>query len=183
LDEINTILDNLEAEGRKVVEAAGVPSEDIDVQLIIDMRYVGQGYEVRVPFAKQTLTQAHITEMQTAFEDEYRQFYGQLADGVPIEAVNWRVVISSPKREIGKLSLENEIAATNSPYTTRAVIFNADEGVSQTPVYRRNALGIGWCTEGPTIIEESASTTVVLPGWSVTVDASGCLVLTYEEHN
>ena len=181
LGEINSILSELEAEGRKIVEAAGVPSDEIQVQLSIDMRYVGQGYEVRVPFVKQTLTETHIAAMQTAFEDEYRQFYGQLADGVPIETVNWRVVISSPEREIGKLALETVEEISNQPYTSRPVIFDPDISPHQTPVYRRNALSSDWQTAGPAIIEESASTTVVLPGWSVQVDDSGCLVLSHEE--
>ena len=70
------------------------------VRLYIDMRYVGQGYEVRVPFPMETLTARHIRQMQRAFEDEYRAFYGQLADGVAIEAVNWRVLISGPAPDI-----------------------------------------------------------------------------------
>jgi N-methylhydantoinase A len=180
LAELNAILDNLEKEGRAIVEAAGVPAEDILVQLSIDMRYVGQGYEVRVPFAKQTLTTAHITHMQKAFEAEYKQFYGQLANGVPIEAVNWRVVIASPKPEIGKLSLESKESETHIAYTTRPVIFKAENEPHMTPVYRRHALSPGWQAHGPLIIEEAASTTVVLPGWSAQVAESGCLLLTHE---
>ena len=182
LAELNTILDDLENEGRSIVEAAGVPSQAIMVQLSIDMRYVGQGYEVRVPFDKQTLNPSHIAQIQVAFEDEYKQFYGQLANGVPIEAVNWRVVISSPKPEIGKLSLESDDSVTNTAYTSRPVIFKAENEPHQTPVYRRNALSINWQANGPLIIEEAASTTVVLPGWIARVDTSGCLVLTHEEN-
>jgi len=182
LDEINSILDNLEYEGRSIVEAAGVPPEDIQVQLSIDMRYVGQGYEVQVPFAKQTLTEAHIAQIQEAFEDEYRQFYGQLANGVPIEAVNWRVVISSPKPEIETISVGSNGTVTNTAYTSRPVIFNAEHEPYDTPVYRRTALTTGLQAQGPLIVEEAASTTVVLPGWSAQVDASSCLVLTREEN-
>jgi len=182
LDVLNTILDDLEGEGRAIVEAAGVPAEDILVQLSIDMRYVGQGYEVRVPFAKQRLTASHIAQIQKAFEEEYKQFYGQLANGVPIEAVNWRVVISSPKPEIGDLSLESEEAETNSAYTARSIIFTAENEPHNTPVYRRHALSVGWQAHGPLIIEEAASTIVVLPEWSARVDTSGCLVLTHKEN-
>ena len=181
LDELNQILDDLEKEGRAIVEAAGVSPAEIQVQLSIDMRYVGQGYEVRVPFPKQTLTTAHIAQIQAAFETEYKQFYGQTTNGVPIEAVNWRVVISSPKPEIQKISLNGEEDKTNRAYAMRPVTFNAKAEPTQTPVYRRQALNIAWQAEGPLIIEEAASTTVVLPGWSVIVDETGCLILTRED--
>ncbi|MEM6283248.1 MAG: hydantoinase/oxoprolinase family protein [Chloroflexota bacterium] len=178
LDEINAILDDLEREGRSIVEAAGIGADDVDVQLSIDMRYVGQGYEVRVPFKKQALTTEHIAQMQAAFEDEYRQFYGQLADGVPIEAVNWRVMVAGPTPQIGELALDAADDVTDAPYATRPVKFAADGDTQETPVYRRNALSATWQSDGPLIIEEAASTTIVLPGWSAQVDAGGCLLLT-----
>jgi N-methylhydantoinase A len=180
LDELNGILDDLERDGRAIVEAAGVAPEDVGVQLSIDMRYVGQGYEVRVPFPKQRLTPANIAQIQAAFEDEYIQFYGQLTSGVPIEAVNWRVVIASPKPEIGTLARERPDSGANTPYTTRPVTFQPDQEPWQTAVYRRPVLDNGWQADGPLIIEEAASTTVVLPGWSARVDQSGCLILTRE---
>jgi N-methylhydantoinase A len=177
LSELNTILDDLEREGRAIVTAAGVPDADIQVNLSIDMRYVGQGYEVRVPFPKQQITPDVVSQMQAAFEDEYRQFYGQLADGVPVEAVNWRVVIAGPTPEIGELKLETTEAASNEPYTTRIAYFDAEMTPHDTPVYRRGALGADWQVDGPVIIEEAASTTIVLPGWSARVAAGGCLHL------
>lgn len=180
LDELNAILDELEQDGREIVEAAGVARSDISVNLSIDMRYVGQGYEVRVPFEKQTLTKSHIAEIQAAFEDEYRQFYGQLADGVPIEAVNWRIVVSSPTPEIGVLKLSTSDQITNRPVMTRPVYFDA-ETPYDTPVYRRDMLDDTWQADGPVIIEEAASTTVVLPGWSAGIGQGGCLILKREE--
>lgn len=177
LDNINTILDDLEQEGRLIVEAAGVPSDAISVNLSIDMRYVGQGYEVRVPFEKQTLTRDHIAEMQAAFEEEYRQFYGRLADGVSIEAVNWRIVISGPTPQIGDLDHNLDSEPSDQPIATRHVFFSTGTSSQETPVYRRNMLSTTWHVDGPAIIEEPASTTVVLPNWSVKVGQGGCLVL------
>ncbi len=181
LDDLNTILDDLEKEGRVIVEAAGVASDDIHVNLSIDMRYVGQGYEVRVPFEKQTLTREHIAMMQTAFEDEYRQFYGRLADSVAIEAVNWRIVISGPTPNIGNLALHDTTDMSDEPIAARDVYFSDDITPHQTHVYRRNMLSPSWQTEGPAIIEEAASTTVVLPNWSVKVGQGGCLILSNKE--
>lgn len=180
LAEVNAILNELEREGRGIVEAAGVPAGDIAVSLNIDMRYVGQGYEVRVPFPLETLTKDHIAQMQGAFEDEYRAFYGKLADGVPIEAVNWRVLISGPKPTI-EIAAPEAPACDGAPYDCRPVRFAPAEAPRSTPVYRREQLASGWMAEGPLIIEEAASTTVVTPGWSARVAAGGCLLLTRGE--
>ena len=163
LPELNDILNDLEREGRRIVEAAGVPAREITARLSIDMRYVGQGYEVRVPFAMESLTDRHIQQMQSAFEAEYRAFYGQLADGVPIEAVNWRVLVSGPKPDIDSLPQDEPRAGDEAPATLRAVRFAPDQAPQATPVYRREQLGKAWSAEGPLIIEEAASTTVALP--------------------
>ena len=181
LAELNDILNDLEREGRRIVEAAGVPAGEISARLSIDMRYVGQGYEVRVPFTMARLNAGHIQQMQSAFEDEYRAFYGQLADGVPIEAVNWRVLVSGPKPEIDAPPPREPQIGDDAPATLRVVRFAPDEAPRATPVYRREQLDEAWSVAGPLIIEEAASTTVALPGWSARVAEGGCLLLTREE--
>ena len=175
LDALNGILRQLQREGSQIVRAAGVPADDIRVRLNIDMRYVGQGYEVRVPFPMQTLTRAHIQQMRQVFEDEYRAFYGQLADGVPIEAVNWRALISGPQPQIQSPPAPSQ--GSDAPIAQRPLRFDGDSAPVRTPVYRRESLRAGWSSQGPLVIEEDASTTVALPGWSVTVAAGGCLLL------
>ncbi len=177
LAELNRILADLEREGRGIVEAAGVPAGDITVALNIDMRYVGQGYEVRVPFKLAALTAAHIAEIQRAFEAEYRAFYGKLAEGVPVEAVNWRVLISGPQPEIVSAVLDADESTSDAPVGSRPARFGPDEAPRDTPIYRREQLGKAWSAPGPLIIEEAASTTVVNPGWSAQVAAGGCLLL------
>ena len=180
LVELNAILRDLASEGRRIVAAAGVPVPDISVRLNIDMRYVGQGYEVRVPFPMETLTERHVCRMQSAFEAEYRAFYGQLAAGVPIEAVNWRVLISGPPPNIESAPQAEPRPANSAPFACRLVRFAPDQAPQETPVYRREQLEPAWSAAGPLIIEEAASTTVVLPGWSARVAGGGCLQLTRE---
>ncbi len=181
LSELNGILRDLETEGRRIVAGAGVPADDISAQLSIDMRYVGQGYEVRVPFPMQRLDDNHIAVMQGAFEAEYRRFYGQLAEGVPIEAVNWRVLITGPAPQIDALVSRSGSASARSPLACRPVRFAADAPPQETPVFRRDQLSEEWRADGPAIIEEAASTTVVLPGWTARMAAGGCLLLLRED--
>ncbi|MCY3833667.1 MAG: hydantoinase/oxoprolinase family protein [Chloroflexi bacterium] len=177
LAELNTILAELERDGRGIVEAAGVPPDDIEVRLNIDMRYVGQGYEVRAPFPMQELDSGHIAKVQSVFEEEYRAFYGQLAHGVPIEAVNWRVLISGPSPQIQGATFDVSTSTFDDAVACRPARFSPEAAPVETSIYRRERLSRTWSAAGPCIIEEAASTTVVLPGWSARMAEGGCLLL------
>lgn len=177
---LRKILGDLEREGRGIVMKAGVAEKDIRVTRSVDMRYLRQGYEIRVELDDGEVTTDSLKELERRFEEEYMRFYGVLCEGVPIQAVNWRVVVSGPTLTIeGKtLKVGEESKKTNQPYGSRSVVFHPDEGAAQTPVYRRESLSSSFNAKGPAIIEEAESTTVVLPGWSVRADENGCLVLT-----
>jgi N-methylhydantoinase A len=185
IDQVDThqlmkILRDLETEGREIVTKAGVPVEQVRVTRSVDMRYLRQGYEIRVPLEEGEINSESLHQLEKRFEKEYFRFYGLLCDGVPIQAVNWRVVVSGPALEIeGKaLTVGEESKKTNRPYGSRGVVFDPDHGSVQTPVYRRESLSAGFQTNGPAIVEEAESTTIVLPNWSVRLDENGCLVLT-----
>ena len=174
------ILRDLEAEGRGIVMNAGVAAEDIRVTRSVDMRYLRQGYEIRVEFEGNEINAQTLSMLEKRFEEEYMRFYGVLCEGVPIQAVNWRVVVSGPALEIEGRALKvgEESQRANQPYGSRNVVFNPDNGAALTPVYRRESLSSSFKANGPAIIEEAESTTIVLPNWSARVDVNGCLVLT-----
>jgi N-methylhydantoinase A len=185
IDDVDTnhlmqILGDLEREGREIVTKAGVPAEHVRVTRSVDMRYLRQGYEIRVPLEEGEINEKSLRQLEIRFEEEYFRFYGLLCEGVPIQAVNWRVVVSGPALEIeGKaLRVGEESKKTNQPYGSRTVVFHPDDGGTQTPVFRRESLSSSFNAKGPAIIEEAESTTIVLPNWSVRVDENGCLVLT-----
>ena len=174
------ILRDLESEGRGIVMNAGVAAEDIRVTRSVDMRYLRQGYEIRVEFEGNEINAQTLSMLEKRFEEEYMRFYGVLCEGVPIQAVNWRVVVSGPALEIEGRALKvgEESQRANQPYGSRNVVFNPDNGAALTPVYRRESLSSSFKANGPAIIEEAESTTIVLPNWSARVDVNGCLVLT-----
>jgi len=180
LTHLMKILRELEDEGCEIVMKAGVSSEEIQVTRSVDMRYLRQGYEIRVPLEEGEIIEESLHRLQERFEEEYFRFYGLLCQGVPIEAVNWRVVVSGPALEIegNKLKVGRETPKTDLPYGSRTVVFHPDETQTTTPVFRREMLSSSFTAIGPAIIEEAESTTIVLPGWSVHVAENGCLALT-----
>jgi N-methylhydantoinase A len=101
--------------------------------------------------------------------------------GVPIEALNWRVVVSGPVPDISvsgpKPGATAPGAAKPAPKATRKAYFPEARGYVDTPVYDRYALTPGAAFTGPAIIEERESTTVVAPGAQVSVDARLTLIV------
>ena len=173
---INDILTELATEGQAIVQAAGVPAEQLQLTRTVDMRYVGQGYEIRVPIPAGELDAAALTTIQAGFEAEYQRFYGRLCDDVPIQAVNWRVVVAGPKLELADLNL-TATAGEEPAGLPRPALFTPEQGPVPTMVFQRADLAAGFTMPGPAIIEEAESTTIVLPGWSLRVDPTGCLIL------
>jgi N-methylhydantoinase A/oxoprolinase/acetone carboxylase beta subunit len=182
---VNAMLAELEGEGRDVVRAAGVPNHDIRVRRSADMRYAGQGFNVRASIPEGDFDDGRSGAgeagrlLQTLFEDAYRRKYGLLSSGVPVQAVNWRVTVSGPRPEPQPLHVRGKAAGPgNEPLKERRLVhFAAGEEPVETPVYDRYALPAGFAVPGPAIVEEAEATTVVLPGWAVRLDDSRCLVL------
>src|SRR5438034_585479 len=72
-DEVNDIFGAMEAEGRAVLTASGVQAGDIRYGRIADMRYVGQGHEVRVPIPNGPLSAQHQSDIVREFETVYQR--------------------------------------------------------------------------------------------------------------
>jgi N-methylhydantoinase A/oxoprolinase/acetone carboxylase beta subunit len=179
VERVNALFEQLEAEGKRIVSAAGVPDSQIQVTRMADMRYVGQGHEIRVPVRPDRLDEAAHRNLQEAFDREYRRIYGRLCAGVTVEAIHWRVTVSGPQPDTQQVQvIRSETAETQAAQKgTRSTLFDPDRGPVETPIYARTALPGDFTAGGPAIIEEIESTTVVPPGWSVKLDATANLIL------
>ena len=177
--ELQGLIEEMEREGRRIVAAAGVADKDMLIERSADMRYVGQGHEIRAMVAGDKLDESILDKLQDAFEQEYRRLYGRLCDGVEVEAVHWRVTVSGPRPQPGQVQVLHEVGKENRAVLKgfRPVIFAAAAGTCDVPVYDRYVLERGFELEGPAIIEEAESTTVVRPGWSCTGGKATALVL------
>jgi N-methylhydantoinase A len=128
-----------------------------------------------------------------AFEAAYRLLYSRTPQGVPLEALNWRAVVSGPRPDILRGSVDGGSAGTASRQSAdggsagaisgppqlksrRRAYFPEARGYVETPVYDRYALGPGARLEGPAIVEERESTTVIGPGTVITVDMHRTLI-------
>ena len=94
---VNKLYEEMEDEGRALVREAGI--DDSEIVRTADMRYVGQGHEISVPVPLGELTEGS-DALQAAFDASYKKLYGRLCEGVPVEAIHWRVTVSGPEPEI-----------------------------------------------------------------------------------
>ena len=181
-DERDRLLDELRAEGRRVLVAAGVPMAAVTYRYAIDTRYAGQGNEITLWVGEGEQFDATDDAIAAAFDTEYRRIYGLTIPDVAIEIVTWRLsavadatVVEPPVDTI----LSTSSAAT--AHHRRTVKFRRGEPPIDVPVYRREELGAGAIFEGPAIVEERETTAVIRPGWSVTVAPEGSLIATRKE--
>jgi len=175
----NALMREMEAEGQTLLEASGVAHETITHRREVDMRYLGQGHEIRVPVPLGTLDASHTPLLAEAFQRAYRQLYERLGPPVGVEILNWRVVSSGPAPTMHLRLPDLALGpATNAIKRERQAYFPESGGYVATPVYDRYQLGPGASFVGPAIIEERESTVVAGPGAQCVIDAQHNLVVT-----
>jgi N-methylhydantoinase A len=142
----------------------------------LDMRYHGQEHTVEVPVANgASLESGPLTE---AFHERHRRQYTFALEDTPVEIVNFRVTATAA---IVRPALGGVEAADGADPRkgTRQVHFG-DEPLA-TAIYDRARLPAGFSIEGPAIIEEPSTTTVVQPGQRVAVDEWGNLIISMQK--
>jgi len=143
----------------------------------LDLRYAGQGYEIRTPLDGidvNPVTAASLTEIAARFHELHQTLHGHSAPDQAIEVVSYRVRGRAPvpKQDLPALDgLSDEAAASKG---TRSVTFDGRSRF-EAPVYDRDALTAA-AIEGPAVIEQFDSTTVLPPGWTARLDHYGNIV-------
>jgi N-methylhydantoinase A len=174
LERRDAMLDELRDEGRRVLAAAGVAAEDIRFRYGVDARYIGQGNEITIWVGEGDHWPVTYADVVARFEADYRRIYGLTIPDVGVEAVTWRLSAFAPSATVEP---RYEVGTTHgAPHSTRPVRFSRSAGVVDTPVYRRNELGLDQVIEGPAIVEERETTAVIRPGWTARIVADGSLV-------
>jgi N-methylhydantoinase A len=156
------------------LEQNGIEPSRVRLLREADVRYAGQSMEVRVAAPAGAIDQTFIAGTIGAFNDAHLKTFGyNYAGKQKVEIVNFCVsgfgVIDRPA--IPKLGTASGIP----PCTYREVYFNG--GFIRTPIYQRPTFGAGLRLEGPAVVEEFGSTTVVFPGQTLEVDTFGNLAI------
>jgi N-methylhydantoinase A len=166
---VNAILDEMAVQGDTILTRSGVEPKQRRFTRLADVRYVGQGHEIRIELPEGELGPSSLDAIHATFETVYRSLYGRTGPEVPLEAVSWRLIASGPTPRV-ELSVASGSSVCAALKGERLAYFPEWEEHRPVPVYDRYALSSGATLEGPAIIEERESTAVVGPDARVEVD-------------
>jgi N-methylhydantoinase A len=168
-DEVRVILDELGVEARGWLEREGIPEPDQRLAFNVDMRYYRQGYEIPVEIEPALLAGNGTTMLAERFNQLHEQFYGFRMEGSACEIVNLRAIgygkVPEPHLPEGEPGAGDSSGAVVDEHE---VYFQGEW--LPTRVYDRAKLQPGHRVEGPAIVTEFDSTTVVLSGYAAEVD-------------
>ena len=179
-DEIEPVYKEMEAQGRAAVAKAKVEAAEIVVTRAADMRYVGQEHAVTVDLPMGLFVKQDRNGIKAEFDKTHELRYGTSAPREPAEIVSLRTTVTGvmskpPLAKIAKGKTEPDVVAHTG---SRQIYFAGAGGFVETRSFARTALRAGNRINGPAVIEEHASTTVLLPNDSLLVDDFGNLVIT-----
>ena len=164
-EHLEALFREMEDAGRKELAAQGFPPSRMRLTRLADLKVSGQTYELLLPLPDQgPVTRAGIAALLEAFGKLYRERYAFFFEGEPIEFVNLRV--SAEGINPGIVFPEGERRDRNpEPARSgrRPVCFDGP-GWLDTPLYMRDRLECGMIIEGPAVVEENTSATLVPPG-------------------
>jgi len=148
----------------------------------LDMRYAGQGYELRVPLSglwDKVLDAKALTAVRERFDEVHARIHGHAAKEKGVEVVSYRlrVRVSVPKFSPQALPERAASAPQAAAVKGKRSVFFEPQQSSETTIYDRDKLAVGVAFAGPAIVEQFDATTVVPPGWHAVVDRYNNLIL------
>jgi N-methylhydantoinase A len=174
-DQLNTILDEHVAEGRRVIASEGVKITEVVVIHTVDMQFQGQTHVLNVIMPQ---GRADPVTLHVAFAEAYwKRFRVALPEIKPV-VVNLNTSVVG-KREALSVSIlvGKDMAPTIDGALTGSRRVWFEEGWMNTPIYQRDRLPLNCEFVGPAILEQLDATTVVEPGDRARIDAVGNLVI------
>ena len=169
--ELAQILARQRQQGEQQLTDSQVPVDRVSITHAADMAYQGQIHALRVPI-EPGWDAARLTQ---AFNDAYREKFGNTLADMPVAIVNLRTVVLGVRSSSTLPHASGEGRTVPAPASRRPVHFG--RRWHDTPVYQRDQFAPGMTLDGPAIVEQSDTTTVIEPDMALTVDRHGNLLV------
>lgn len=176
---VNDLYTEMRSEALAIVQEASTSDSLIETPQAY-MRYVGQGHELAIDLPAGPYTESHRDRFTEAFERTYANLYGHVIDGVDIEILSWTLMVSEPVTQ----SLTPASLEPGAPLKAigEYSVFDAETATRlDVPVYLREQLAANVYINGPALITEDQTTTVISSSFSASINSLGCIVLTKKQ--
>jgi N-methylhydantoinase A len=167
---VEALYQAMEVEARALLGQAA----DLTLERSADLRFLGQAHQLTVALPPGWDAPA----IARAFERDYARVYGRIPPGVGVQALQWRLTARGPAPGTGGRPVHPPPDTRFPSPASRPAWFGG--ALRETPVVRRERLATGQELSGPLLVEEDASTTVLPPGWRLSVLPTGHLDLRRE---
>jgi N-methylhydantoinase A len=169
----------MEGLARAELEQEGLPPDRMSARRFVDVRYVGQSFELTVDYPTSRSSRSPDRLARAISDSFYRahlQRFGYADRNEPVEIVNLRLKLDLAVDK-PDLQLDTTTGSDLSAAQIDSVEVVFREGELETPLYQRDMLSVGNRISGPALVVQMDTTTVVPPGWNGEVDGYGNLLL------
>ena len=177
----NSLVDEMTADAMAVIEpglSKGLSIDQPTRHLSIDIRYVGQGHELSTPLDDRPLEATDKMSIRAAFEEHYKAIYGVMLDHVGIEITAWSLTLSAPisaSRLVASLDARSTVEPAGSGSRD---VYDPESGeLLPFILHRRVDLKPDIVVDGPAVIAEDQTSTIVPPGWRASIALNDAIVL------
>lgn len=174
---VNALLADMQSEAMSVVAQGSFGAPTTETRTAY-MRYVGQGHEIPVALPARALNPDDVALIRSRYDEAYTKFYDRPVPGSDVEIMSYAVVITTLPEEVEPLRPPGEMFASDGAATEKRLVRDTTTGdESPWTIIDRTALVPGASIDGPAIIAEDETSTLVSPGWRATMNSLGYIDL------
>jgi N-methylhydantoinase A len=177
VSEVRGVFDSLSERLERSLESEDGDAADFLSVRYVEARYEGQSSRLRIEWVDAADAEAVVAELTGRFHTEHEREFGYHVQGEPVQILTAGISATATRmRTSGLADSRRDGPSASALKGRRRVVFD-DAREATVPVYRRDMLAQGTVTDGPAIIEEFDSSTLVAPGYSFEVLDFGVLRL------
>jgi N-methylhydantoinase A len=168
---VNGIFVDMRQEAEDVVRLGAPDAELVEIRTAY-MRYRGQGHEISVQLPSRPFTADDVTMLQELFDTSYAAHFTRIIPNLNVEILTWTLTLATERAlPQSGATVGESVAPTGSE--TRAMFDPASGTTVEAKLVRRDTLAPGHCLDGPAILTEDETSTVVPPNYRVMINALG----------
>lgn len=174
---LNLLFKDLQSKALKELEREGFKYENLHFHHSADLRYPRQAYEINIPLGAEKLNKETLEKMLQEFHDVHLKTYGYNRQEEMIELVNVRLSVVGKMHSFqikAERMVDRDLGEAKNSF--RSIYY--DGKFIKTPVYNRDKMTPGGEIEGPAVVEQLDSTTVIIPGKTAYIDSYRNLIIT-----